>query len=48
MADEIRIAVSAFQFEVPVVGCQPRVEHLGDVDALVSKNQRAWRLTFAA
>ena len=47
MADEIRITVCASQLEVPVVGRQPRVEHLRDGDAPVSKNQCAWRL-FAA
>ena len=47
MAHEIRIAISASQFEVPVVGCQPCVEYLDDVDASVSKDQRAWRLLAA-
>ena len=47
MADEIRIAVCASQFEVPVVGRQPRVEHFRDGDAPVPKNQRAWRLLAA-
>jgi hypothetical protein len=47
VADQIRIAVSAFQFEVPVVGRQPRVDDIRDGDATVSKNQRAWRLLAA-
>ena len=47
MANEIGIAVCAPQFEVPVVGCEPRVKHLGDIDATVAKNQRAWRLLAA-
>ena len=47
MANEIGIAVGAPQFEVPVVGREPRVEHLGDLDATVSKDQRAWRLLAA-
>ena len=37
----------ASQFEVPVVGRQPGVDHLRDGDATVSKNQRAWRLLAA-
>src|SRR5207244_7927606 len=44
VADEIRITVCASQLEVPVVGRQPRVKHLRDGDASVSKNQCAWRL----
>jgi hypothetical protein len=47
VANEIRIPVCAPQFEVPVLGREPRVEHLGDIDATVSKNQRAWRLLAA-
>ena len=47
MAHEIRIAIRASQFEVPVLGCQPRVKYLDDVDASVSKDQRAWRLLAA-
>lgn len=47
MADEIRVAVRASRFEVPVVGRQPRVEHSRDGDATISKNQRAWRLLAA-
>ena len=47
MAYEIRIGVGTFQFEVPVVGRQPRVDHLRDDDATVSKNQGAWRLLAA-
>ena len=43
---EISITVCAPQFEVPVVGRQPRVEHL-DIDATAPKNQRAWRLLAA-
>jgi len=44
VANEIGTAVRAFQFEVPVVWRQPRVEHLRDGDAAASKNQRPWRL----
>ena len=47
MANEICIAVCASQFEVPVVGREPGVDHLGDVDAAVPKDQRAWRLLAA-
>jgi hypothetical protein len=47
VAHEIRIAVGASQFEVPVVGRQPSVDHLPDDDATVSKNQRTWRLLAA-
>ena len=47
MAHEIRIAIRASQFEVPVLGSQPRVKYLDDVDASVSKDQRAWRLLAA-
>jgi hypothetical protein len=47
VANEIRIAVCASQFEVPVVGRQPGVDNLRDRDATVSENQRAWSL-FAA
>src|SRR5688572_7442979 len=47
VAHQVRIAVGNFQFEVPVLGCQPRVEHLRDGDATVTKNQRAWRLLAA-
>jgi hypothetical protein len=44
VANEIRIAVGTFPFEVPVVGRQPCVDHLRDNDATVTKNQNAWRL----
>jgi hypothetical protein len=47
VADEIGITVCACQLEVPIVGRQPRVEHVRDGDAPVSKNQRAWRLLAA-
>jgi hypothetical protein len=47
VADEIRIAVCAPQFEVPVLGREPGVNHLGDVDATVPKDQRVWRLLAA-
>jgi hypothetical protein len=47
VSNEIRIAVGAAQFEVPVVGRQPGVDNLRDRDATVSKNQRAWRLLAA-
>jgi hypothetical protein len=41
VADEIRVAVRASEFEVPVVGRQPRVEHFRDGDVTISKNLRA-------
>ena len=41
------MTVCAFQFEVPVVGCQPRVEHFRNGDAPVTEDQRAWRLLAA-
>lgn len=47
MADEVRVAVRTSQFEVPVVGRQPRVEHFRDVDTTFSKSQRAGRLLAA-
>ena len=47
MADQIRVAVCAFQLEVPVVGCQPRVEYVRNGDAPVTEDQRAWRLLAA-
>ncbi len=47
VADEIRVAVCTFQLEVPVVGCQPRVEHFRNGDAPVSEDQRAWSLLAA-
>ena len=47
MADEIRITVCTFQFEIPVVGRQPRVEHCRNGDAPVTEDQRAWRLLAA-
>ena len=47
MANEIGIAVCVPQFEVPVVGSEPRVKHLDDIDAMASKNQRPWRLLAA-
>ena len=47
VADEIRIAVCASHFEVPVVWRQPRIEHIRDRDAPVPENQRAWRLLAA-
>jgi hypothetical protein len=47
VANEIRIAVCASQFEVPVVGRQPRGDNFRDGDATVSKNQCAWRLLAA-
>jgi hypothetical protein len=36
-----------FQLEVPVVGCQPRVEHFRNGDAAVTEDKRAWRLLAA-
>src|SRR6185437_3902809 len=47
VAHEIRMAFRVSQFEVPVVGRQPRVDDLRDGDATLSKNQRTRRL-FAA
>ena len=47
MADEIRITVCAFQLEVAVVGCQPRVEHIRQGDAPVTEDERPWRLLAA-
>ena len=47
MADQIRIAVCGLQLEVPVVGCQPRVEYFRNADAPVTEDQRAWRLLAA-
>jgi hypothetical protein len=47
VANEIRIPVCAAQFEVPVRGREPGVDHLGDIDATVSNNQRTWSLLAA-
>jgi hypothetical protein len=47
VADEIRITVCALQLEVPVAGCQPRVEYFRNGDAPVTEDQRAWRLLAA-
>ena len=47
MANQIRVAVCAFQLEVPVVGCQPGVEYFRNADAPVTEDQRAWRLLAA-
>jgi hypothetical protein len=47
VANEIRIAVGASEFEVPVVGRQPRIEHLRDGDSTVTKNHCARRLLAA-
>jgi hypothetical protein len=47
VANDIRVAVVASQFEVPVVRRQPRVDNFRDGDATVSKNQCAWRLLAA-
>jgi hypothetical protein len=38
VANELRIAVGASGFEVPVVGRQPRVDNFRDADAKVTKN----------
>jgi hypothetical protein len=46
VADQIRVAVCAFQLEVPV-GCQPRVEYFRNADPPVTEDQRAWRLLAA-
>jgi hypothetical protein len=47
VTNEIRIAVCASQFEVPVVWREPRVEHLRDGDATVTENQCTGRLLAA-
>jgi hypothetical protein len=47
VADEIRVAVRASQFEVPTVGRQPRVEQFRNGNAPVTQDQRAWRLLAA-
>jgi hypothetical protein len=47
VADEIRVAVRASQFEVPAVGRQPRVEQFRNGNAPVTQDQRAWRLLAA-
>jgi hypothetical protein len=47
VAEEIRVAVRASQFQAPVVGRKPRVEHFRDGDPMISKNQYAWRLLAA-
>ena len=47
VADQIRIAIGTSQLEVPVLWCKPRIEHFGDGDATVTKDQRAWRLLAA-
>jgi hypothetical protein len=47
VAQEIRIAIGTSQFEVPVLGCQPRVQHLRDVDATVTNDQCSRRLLAA-
>ena len=47
MADEIRVAVRASQFEVPAVGRQPRVEQFRNGNAPVTQDQRASRLLAA-
>jgi hypothetical protein len=47
VVNEIRMAVCAAQFEESVLGRAPGVDHLGDVDASVLKDQRAWRLLAA-
>jgi hypothetical protein len=47
VTDEIGMTVGATQLEVSVVGRQPRVEHRGDGDATLTKNQCAWRLLAA-
>ncbi len=47
MTDQIRVAVGAFQLEVPMVGCQPRIEHFRNRDAPITEDERAWRLLAA-
>jgi len=47
VANDIRVAVVASQFEVPVIRRQPGVDKLRDGNATVSENQCAWRLLAA-
>jgi hypothetical protein len=47
VANEIRVTVRGLQFEIPIVGREPGVDHLGDVDATIPKDQTAWRLLAA-
>src|SRR4029079_6903512 len=47
VADQIRVAVCAFQLEVAVVRCQPGVEHSRNRDAPIAEDERAWRLLAA-
>ena len=47
MADEIRVAVRASQFEVPAIGRQPCVEQFRNGNAPVTQDQRASRLLAA-
>jgi hypothetical protein len=47
MAHEIRIAIGTSQLEVPILGRQPRLEHLRDVDTTVANDQRTRRLLAA-
>jgi hypothetical protein len=44
VANKICIAVFPLQLEVPIVGCEPCIENLGDGDAAVCKNQHTGRL----
>ena len=44
MSNEIGIAVCGLQLEIPVVGCEPCVDNIGNVDAAVSEDQGARRL----
>jgi hypothetical protein len=48
VANEIHVAVIASQFEVPVVGRQPGIEHFRDGDATVTNDERAWRFAAVA
>jgi len=47
VTDQIRVAVCAFQLEVAVVRCQPRIEHFRNRDAPITEDERAWRLLAA-
>jgi transposase len=46
LRDVVR-AREAAKFEVPIVGCQPRIDNLHDGNAAVSENQCAWGLLAA-
>ena len=44
MADEVRIAVCAFELEISVVRREPDIQHLRNGYPAITKNQRARRL----